>query len=137
MPLLPLEPHLFRFDDDRPVLLGSTCGACGETFFPRRRLCAVCGDPADDVELSQEGELYSWTYVHVPFFGRRQVDAEGYGVGQVDLPEGVRVQTVLTGERDAWRIGERMRVDAEVVDHADGGDVAIFRFRPISGGSDA
>ena len=130
MATIPLEPLLFRLDEGAPVLLGSHCAACGETFFPRRRLCAICGEPVADVDLAREGELYSWTYVHAPFFGRRQVDTEGYGVGQVDLPEGVRVQTVLTGDRAAWEIGCRMRIDGDVIGEHEGDDVVIFRFRP-------
>jgi uncharacterized protein len=130
MAYVSLEEELFRVDDETPVLLGSRCATCGRSFFPRRRLCAVCMTPANDVDLSAEGTLYTCTYVRVPFFGKRQVDAAGgYGVGQVDLPEGVRIQTVLQGEPDDWRIGMRMRIEAEVIDEDDGDDVVIFRFR--------
>lgn len=130
MALLPLEERLFRVDGDVPVLLGSACAACGERFFPRRRLCPVCLDRTADVDLSGHGTLYSHTYVHVPFFGRRKVDSGGYGVGQVDLPEGVRIQTVLTGDPASWNIGMPVRIDLDVVEEREADQVVIFRFRP-------
>lgn len=130
MAYTPLEEELFRVDGDVPVLLGSRCPACGRSFFPRRRRCAVCFAATDDVDLSGEGTLYTYTYVRVPFFGKRQVESEaGYGVGQVDLPEGVRIQTVLQGELGDWRIGMPMQIDFDVIDQDEDDDVVIYRFR--------
>jgi uncharacterized protein len=133
MAYVSLEEDLFRVDAETPVLLGSRCAACGRSFFPRRRRCAVCLTPADHVDLSGEGTLHTYTYVRVPFFGKRQVETTaGYGVGQVDLPEGVRIQTVLRGEPGDWQIGMPMRIDAEVIDTDEGDDVVIFRFMPTT-----
>jgi len=138
MVAVPLEPHLFRVDGAQPVLLGSRCAPCDETFFPQRRLCAVCATPTDPVNLSTSGTLYSHTYVHVPYFGKRRVDGGGYGVGQIDLPERVRVQCVITGEPTSWSIGMAMRIEAEEVDRTpEGDDVVIFRFAPGEVGVDA
>ena len=133
MAYVSLEEDLFRVDGETPVLLGSHCGTCGRSFFPRRRLCAVCLTPTGNTDLSATGELYTYTYVRVPFFGTRQVEATaGYGVGQVDLPDGVRIQTVLRGEPGDWRIGMPMRIDLEVIDEDDGDEVVIFRFTPAA-----
>lgn len=133
MAYVSLEEDLFRVDGDTPVLLGSHCAACGRSFFPRRRRCAVCLTPIEDTDLSAEGVLYTHTYVRVPFFGKRQVEASaGYGVGQVDLPEGVRIQTVLRGEAGDWHIGMPMRIDLEVIDEDEGDEVVIFRFTPAA-----
>ena len=130
MAFVSLEEDLFRVDVDTPVLLGSHCAACGRSFFPRRQRCAVCLTPTEDTDLSAEGVLHTHTYVRVPFFGKRQVEATaGYGVGQVDLPEGVRIQTVLQGEPGDWEIGMPMRIDLEVIDEDEGDEVVIFRFR--------
>lgn len=133
MAYLPLDERLFRVDGEVPVLLGSRCTGCNESFFPRRRLCPICLRPTQEVDLPRRGALYSYTYVHVPFFGRRRVDSGGYGVGQVDLPGGPRIQTVLAGEPGSWRIGMPMTIDLDVVEQRDGDDVVIFRFRPDEG----
>jgi uncharacterized OB-fold protein len=133
---VPIEPGFFTIPEDRaspPRLLGSRCPACAEVFFPRRLVCAKClHRGCDDVELGPAGTLYTWTYVHVPLFGGHHSDATGYGVGQVDLPEGPRVQAVLSGGPGAFAIGMPMCLDLEELgENRDGDTVVIFRFRPL------
>ena len=102
MARVPIEPGFFRIPDDPaepPRLLGSRCPACGEVFFPRRLVCAKClHEGTEDIELSTTGTIHTWTYCHVPLFGKKDADVAGYGVAQVDLPEGPRVQSILSGE---------------------------------------
>jgi len=137
-PRVPIEPGFFTIPEDpsaTPRLLGSGCPACGEVLFPRRTVCARCLHVGlEDVELGPRGTLHTWTYVHVPFFGSRRADAGGYGVGQVDLPEGPRVQAVLSGGREDFRIGMPMTLELEVLrENRKGQEVVIFRFRPDEG----
>jgi len=132
---VPIEAGFFTIPDDRaasPQLLGSKCRACGEHFFPRRAICAKClASETADVLLGPEGTLYTWTYVHFPMFGVKAKDVQGYGVGQIDLPEGPRVQAVLSGGENDFRIGMSMRLELESLkQNSEGQDVAIFRFRP-------
>ena len=63
-------------------------------------------------------------------FGKSQLDAEGYGVGQVDLPEGVRVQTTLEGEPASWKIGESMRLVYSTVETTDDIETVLYSFTP-------
>ncbi len=133
---VPIEPGFFTVPEDRaepPRLLGSRCTACDEHFFPRRHVCASClSHHLDDVRLGPRGTLYTFTWVHVPLFGSMRSDAGGYGVGQVDLPEGPRVQAVLSGERDQLAIGMELELDLETLrENEEGEEVVIFRFRPI------
>jgi uncharacterized OB-fold protein len=135
-PRVPIEPGYFtipRDPDERPRLLGSRCRACGEQFFPRRVVCARCLEKdTEDVTLGPRGTLYTWTYVHFPLFGRSRADADGYAVGQIDLPEGPRVQAVLSGGPEDFRIGMPMELDLETLrESQQGEDVVIFRFRPL------
>jgi uncharacterized OB-fold protein len=133
-PRVPIEPGFFTIPDEgeAPRLLGSRCRACGEVFFPRRPVCAKClALGSDDVELGPRGTLYTWTWTHLPLFGSRRTDAGGYGVGQIDLPEGPRVQAVLAGAREEFAIGMPMQLDLEVLGETkDGAEIVIFRFRP-------
>jgi uncharacterized OB-fold protein len=56
----------------------------------------------------------------------------GYGVAQVDLPEGPRVQSILSGERDEFSIGMTVEIDLETLrQNSNGDDVVIYRFRPL------
>lgn len=117
---------------ERPALLGSRCPSCGEYFFPRRQVCARClTEGCGDVLLASSGRLWTWTYVHLPQFATSDRSVAGYGVGQIDLPEGPRVQSVLLGEPAAFRIGMEVELDLETLEtDEDGDDVVIFRFRP-------
>lgn len=135
MARVPIAEGYFTVPDDpvdAPRLLGSRCPACGEHFFPRRRVCAKCpAEGCEDVELGPRGRLWTWTYVHVPLFAKKDAQVDAYGVGQVDLPEGPRVQSILQGDRDEFAIGMEMELDLESLRTDDAGDeVVIFRFRP-------
>lgn len=133
---VPVEPGYFTIPEaphQSPRLLGSRCRDCSEVFFPRRHVCARCpSQRLDDCELGPRGLLYTWTYVHVPMFNALRADVGGYAVGQVDLPEGPRVQAVLDGGPDAFRIGMELELELETLrQDSKGRDVVIFRFRPI------
>ncbi len=137
-PRVPIEPGFFTIPSDTaeaPRLLGSRCRACGEHFFPKREVCAKCLHlGTDPVLLGPRGTLYTYTYVHFPLFGSKRADAGGYGVGQIDLPEGPRVQAVLSGGSEDFRIGMAMELDLETLRETQQGDeVVIYRFRPASG----
>jgi len=135
---VPIEPGFFTIPDDpgaTPRLLGSRCRRCDEVFFPRRRVCAKClNRGTDDVEFGTRGTLYTWTYVHFPLFGSRRADAGGYGVGQVDTPEGPRVQAVLSGAPGDFRVGLPVALELETLrENGKGQEVVIFRYRPDAG----
>ena len=132
---VPIEPGFFTIPEDPaepPCLLGSRCRACGEVFFPRRVVCARCLERGcDDVTLGTRGLLYTYTYVHLPLYGSRRRADGGYGVGQVDLPEGPRVQAVLSGAPGDFRIGMEMDLELESLREDDEGrEVVIYRFGP-------
>ena len=138
MARVPVEDGYFTVPDDpaeAPRLLGSRCHVCGEHFFPRRLVCAKClAEGCEDVLLGPRGRLWTWTYVHVPLFAKKDARVDAYGVGQVDLPEGPRVQAILLGGPEDFRIGIDMELDLETLrTDDDGREVVIFRFRPIDG----
>jgi len=140
MSRVPIEAGYFTVPDDptvAPRLLGSRCASCGEAFFPRRQVCARClHDGCDDVELGPRGRLWTWTYVHVPLFAKKDAKVAAYGVGQVDLPEGPRVQALLLGGPDDFQIGMEMILDFETLrTDEDGNDVVIIRFSPLEAGA--
>ena len=116
-----------------PRLLGSRCPVCGEHYFPRRLVCARClHEGCEDVLLGPRGRLHTWTYVHVPLFAKKDAKVEAYGVGQVDLGEGPRIQSILVGSRDDFEIGMEMELDLETLgENKDGDELVIYRFRPV------
>jgi uncharacterized OB-fold protein len=139
---VPIAEGFFTVPEDpaeRPQLLGSRCPSCGEVFFPRRHVCAKClHEGCDDVALSPTGTIYTWTYVHVPLFANAMAKVSAYGVGQIDLPEGPRVQAILVGGADDFSIGMEVETDLEVLrTDDDGNEVVIYRFRPVGAGAQA
>jgi uncharacterized OB-fold protein len=134
-PRVPVKAGYFTIPDDPtepPKLLGSRCLDCDEHFFPRRHVCAKClSERLADCELGPRGTLYSYTFVHFPLFGSTRVEHVGYGVGQVDLPEGPRVQLPLAGKQEDFRIGQTLEAELEPLREQDGRDVVIVRFRPV------
>lgn len=136
---VPIKPGFFTVPDDPadpPRFLGTRCQSCGEYFFPRRAICARClSENTTDVEMEGRGTLFSYTFVHLPLFGSTNMEhMDGYGVGQIDLPEGPRLQAPLAGKQADFRIGQQVRAELDVLRQDDRGrDIVIFRFRPVEG----
>lgn len=134
---VPIKPGYFTVPEDPqepPRLLGSRCMDCGEVYFPRRAICAKAdclSERLQDVELGPRGTLYSFTFVHMPLFGSSNLEhMDGYGVGQIDLPEGPRVQLPLAGRREEYRIGQSVIAELDKMRDEGDAEVVIVRFRP-------
>jgi uncharacterized OB-fold protein len=114
---------------DPPALLGSRCRSCGSTHFPRADTCPYCAaDDAEPVELPGPGTLWAWTAVTAPPPGYR--GEVPFGVGVVELPEGVRVITRLT-ESDPAVLSAGQSMELHIVPlHRDdeGNDVVTYAF---------
>jgi uncharacterized OB-fold protein len=132
---IPLAAGAFTIPDDPgepPRLLGTRCEGCGEHFYPRRVICARClSDKTVDVELGPRGTLYSYTFVHLPLFGSTRAEHAAYGVGQIDLSQGPRVQFPLAGTQEEFRVGQTVQTELETLREEAGQDVVIVRFRPV------
>jgi len=136
-PRVPIKEGYFTIPDDPaaiPSVIVSRCEACGEHFFPKRMVCGKClSRRLATVEIAARGTLYSYTWVHMPLFGSMRVEhMEGYGVGQIDMPEGPRIQLPLAGKRDEYRVGLELVGEVEPLREDAGRDVCILRFRPAA-----
>jgi uncharacterized OB-fold protein len=121
----PVQEGLFTAEH----LLGGRCGACTRHHFPRASTCPWCGSPeVTEVELSDTGTLWAWTAVTAAPPGYR--GEVPFGLGVVELPEGIRVITRL-GEADPTRLsfGEPMKLDiAPLHEEDDGTTVVGYQF---------
>ena len=52
-------------------------------------------------------------------------------MGQIDLPEGPRIQLPLAGKREQFRVGAPVRGEISVMREHDDKDIVILRFRPV------
>ncbi|MFH1349325.1 MAG: Zn-ribbon domain-containing OB-fold protein [Pseudomonadota bacterium] len=51
-------------------ILGNQCPKCGKIFVPARSFCPICVvDMGDWKEVSQEGEVMTWTLCNYEFYG--------------------------------------------------------------------
>jgi uncharacterized OB-fold protein len=131
-------PEEATMPDTRPVtkglfdeqgLLGGACDGCGRRHFPSAPTCPWCGaGGAQEVRLSTEGRLWSWTAVHTAPPGY-----EGpvpYGFGVVELPaDGLHIVTLLTvSEPDQLQEGDAMRFTTMPV----GGGASSWGFAPVT-----
>jgi len=127
---VPVRDGLFSIDP--PALLGGRCRACTATHFPRTDSCPYCAaDEPEPVELSRHGALWAWTAVTAPPPG--YVGDVPYGVGVVELPEGVRVIGRLTEpDPSALRAGQPMELCLVPLREEDaGGALMTYAFAPV------
>lgn len=112
----------FVDDCEQAALAGTYCRHCRRTFFPVKRFCPMCLE-THTVEmrpLTRKGTLHSFTVAYSGPSGF----SPPYALGYVDLPEGVRIFSML---QDCGPFGEQLRIGQtmEVVRHG-----AEYRFRP-------
>lgn len=98
-------------------LQGSRCSGCAVTVYPADDACPRCGGPADGAVLQGTGTLWTWTVQrYAPKSPPYQVPPGGFepfGLGYVELAEGVRVAAVLdVDDLDDIRIGMPLTVTA-------------------------
>lgn len=137
---VPIQAGLFTWPSESPQLVASRCKACGALTFPRQDGCPRCTERgAEEVLLSRRGRLWSWTIQRFPppvppYIG--PADRESFvpfGVGYVELPEGIRVEGRLT-ENDPARleIGMEMELGVEkFLEDENGDELLTFAFRPV------
>jgi len=137
---VPIQTGLFDWPAADPRLIAGKCRSCGEVAFPRQDTCPHCtGDQVEEIRVSPRGTLWTYTIQRFPpptppFVG----DSESFvpfGVGYVELPEGVRIEARLT-ENDPAKlaIGMLMELVIEKYDlDAAGNERMCFAFRPVAG----
>lgn len=111
------------------ALAGSRCRSCGRVYFPRKRVCPQCFqiDQMEEVALSRRGRLYTFTVAEAgpPGF------PVPYAFGYVDLPEGVRVFSLLEGDPEALEIGMELEMAVGPIREENGMAIIAYKFRPV------
>ena len=136
---IPVHPGLFT-EGKSPQLVGSKCADCSEVTFPKQSSCPKCtSEKAEEILLSRKGTLWTWTIQHFappspPYDGPQGDDFVLYGVGYIELEEGVRVESRLTiNDEKLFKIGMTMELGIEKYrTDAVGNDVMTFVFQPAS-----
>ena len=140
MPQVPIADGVFTWPADEPQLIGSRCTSCGIVTFPSQGSCPRCAstEMAEQL-LSRRGRLWAWTTQGFPppsppYSGASGKDFAPFGVGYVELPGEVKVETRLT-ESDPERLHIGMEMELVVVPFRvddEGNDVLTFAFQPVA-----
>ena len=132
-----IDPGLLTESGGEPRLIGSECTGCGVITFPRQTSCPSCASvEVRERLLGREGTLWSWTIqCFAPKSPPYAVDDaerfEPYGVGYVELPGEVRVESLLTvADPAALRIGMPMQLTLIPSPGAANG-VLTYAFGPV------
>ncbi|MFH1487916.1 MAG: Zn-ribbon domain-containing OB-fold protein [Pseudomonadota bacterium] len=130
---IPIREGLFTLPDEsheKAHLIGSRCPLCGQISFPRRSICAKCLSPdLEETPLSGKGRIYTYTVIGYPAPG---LEAP-YAVAYIDLPEGVRVFSILTGwSRQTLEPGTEVELVIDKFrEDEEGAAILTYKFRPV------
>jgi uncharacterized OB-fold protein len=143
-PAVPAVEGWFTLDRETPHLLGTKCGQCGTSFFPREeQRCRnpQCGSTdLDEVELSRTGTIWSYTNAGYqppePFVAADPF--EPFAIAAVHLVEedmvvlgqvitGVGVEELTTG-MEMELVLETLFIDD------DGTEQIVWKWAPVRGG---
>ena len=135
---IPSIEDLYTWPSDEPQLMGGRCKSCGTYYFPRFYVVHKPGckeRELEDVLLSRKGKLISYTVQHYPppppF---KSTDPfVPYGIGLVELPEGINVLGILTGcAIEDFKTGVKVELVVETlyVDE-EGNDRLSWKFKPV------
>jgi uncharacterized OB-fold protein len=137
----PVAEGVFTWPSEQPALIGSRCTNCGNHMFPVQSGCPKCtGNDTEMVELSRRGTLWTWTVQGFPpksppYAGNADpATFEPFGVGYVELPGEVKVETRLTeADPDKLQIGMEMElVIVPLATDAEGAEIVTFAFAPVA-----
>ena len=134
---VPIREGLFTmplYPTEQVRLVGSKCHACGEVSLGTVSSCANCtGEDMEEITLSRRGKLWTYTVIrHRPPGNYKGPDPfVPFGLGLVELPEGVRVLSPLTGcDVDNLKIGMDLELVVDkLYEDADGNEVMAFKFK--------
>jgi uncharacterized OB-fold protein len=121
-------------DLDQVRLSGSRCSECGETSLGRTSLCANCGrETVSEISLSKRGTLWTYTVVrHRPPGDYKGPDPfVPFGLGLVELPDGLRVLAPIQCDIGQLKIGLAVQFKPFVRRESDGREIVSFAFELV------
>jgi uncharacterized OB-fold protein len=113
-----------------PRFIAKRCENCSLLVFPARRRCARClSESFRDELVEPDGELYSYSVVHM---GRPGV-VTPYAIGVADFPENIRVMAKVDGWEDGMEIGQLVRAADATEEPRNDNDLGNIRLELVSG----
>ena len=135
----PIDPLLFDWPDETPLLKCSVCQQCGALAFPKNKSCGACGSENVIAQtLPSEGRLWTYTIQHfmpkAPYSSSETAETfRPFAIGYVELPGALRIETrIPLDDGKPLAIGMAMALDFYVHRiEADGTQVINYQFRAL------
>ncbi len=128
---IPVMENAWVEKDGETRLIATQCEGCKEVFFPKREadFCSHCyGENLQDIELSCEGVIRSYTRVDYKPAGGFYTGEVPFNYVIVTFPEGVNIPGQLIGaEMSDIKIGSKVRTVVDVLDER--GDDIIMSYK--------
>ena len=135
---VPIQEGLLTFplSPAREVrLAGTRCRSCEENFLGKRSFCENCSSESmEEVRFANRGKLYSYTIIR----HRPPGDYKGpepfvpFGLGLVELPEGIRVLSRIDGDLNTLKIGMELELEVyKLYEDGEGNEVMAFHFKKV------
>ncbi len=138
MSAIPIKEGLFNSPlspREKVGLLGSQCPKCHEVGLGKRETCSNCGEAnLEQIPLSRRGKLWTYTVIrHKPPGDYKGPDPfVPFGLGLVEMPEGIQVLSPLQCEPERLKVGMEMELEVyPLYLDENGNEVLAFRFRPV------
>ena len=138
---VPIKEGLFSTPLSPPekvTLVGSRCKDCGEIALGKRQTCSNCGGAnPEEIPLSRRGKLWTYTVIrHRPPGDYKGPDPfVPFGLGLVEIPEGIRVLSPLHCDLEKIRIGMELELNVyPLYTDENKNEVMAFQFRPVQEG---
>jgi hypothetical protein len=116
-------------------LMGSKCENCSEVSLGKRQACGNCGGAnLEEAPLSRKGKLWTYTVIrHRPPGDYKGPDPfVPFGLGLVELPEGIRVLSPIQCELGKIKVGMELEMEVfPLYTDENQNEVMAFRFRPV------
>ena len=135
--LYQINLKLYRFTPEegwqKAALKASRCPNCQRVDFPFRQGCPDCMSfgNMEEVALSKEGELYSYTVIRVAAKGFKTP----YACGWINLPEGIRIFSMLKNCQPFEKkleLGKKMKMTmGEIKTQCDNNTLVGHLFEPV------
>jgi len=121
--------------DGKTHLVGHECSDCGELFFPKKGngICTHCHSKnLNEIALSTRGKVHTFTVVEMRPPGGYYRGEVPYAIGFVELPEGIRVETLFTDcDSDEIAVGMEVEMTIDLLHEDDeGNEILAYKFRP-------
>ncbi len=132
----PIVEGLIKVVPEGPKLIGSKCKNCGSVSFPKIPTCPNPDCTRKEVEeylLGRGGKLWSYTIqLFQPPAPFKMEPFKPFGVGIVELPEGIRILGMLTTTENL-RIGMEVELVVDKLYEEEGNEYLTWKWKPVEG----